>query len=89
MIENICIKPITNLKEAKAFVKLLFSIDKVFHFEDDAKCIINIKTNMPLFTKQTAILVNKRLEEAYNIDFEEFTCPIDYAMYLENTKDIL
>ena len=75
---------IKNIKQAKLFIEYLNNYNLHFHLEDDAHDIINLNTDKKIFNYKEAVLVNKRINEIYSLNWikEGYTCPIDYLSNL-------
>ena len=76
-------KPITNIDEAKQFIKGLHDADLLFHFEDRPEEIIrDIDGSGRLFTDEEAADLCERVKELYSLDWSKVghECPIGYAL---------
>lgn len=51
---------------AEYFVKNLKASDRVYHFDDDARCIISGTTNKPLFEPEVALMCNEIRDYCYS-----------------------
>lgn len=72
---------ITNIEEAKAFIKTLGDRDLLFHFDDDPYDIIDGDGNRT-FSDEDAKLVDKRVSELFAQKWGEFEDPHGYALHL-------
>lgn len=79
-------KPITNLDEAKAWLKELYEAGKDFHLEDDPRdiCDMSSEGHERVFTDEEAEDVDKRRHELYSLDWSQVghKCPIGYLLEL-------
>jgi hypothetical protein len=58
---------LTNESEVVNFITDLYNNGEFFHLDDDAKDIINNKTNQRLFTDDEADKLNELMEQAFNV----------------------
>jgi len=81
------------IKSIDDFILLLADLyfdGKAYHCEDDALEVINGQTQELIFSKQEATELNKRMGEAYDLDWSGTnTCPCGIALAIEKilTKD--
>jgi hypothetical protein len=68
---------INTKSEAKSFINNLFNEDKLFHFDDDPREIIDI-TGTCIFTEEECLLIDKRIGEMFLTGFDCFS----YALKL-------
>ena len=62
--ESILLKEIVTVQDAKSFIDYLNNEDKLFHFDDDPRDIINIKGEC-IFTEEECLLIDERLNEMF------------------------
>ena len=79
--------PLTTETQAKAWIEELVVQDKMFHFDDDPRTIIDVKTSERTFTDEEADSLTKRVNELYNFDWGEYECPIGYALHIMEDVD--
>jgi hypothetical protein len=60
---------INTKSEAKSFINNLFNEDKLFHFDDDPREIIDI-TGTSIFTEKECLLLDERLNEMFLTGFD-------------------
>ena len=71
--------PITNAKQADAYVTALHAEGKLYHFEDSPEDILKGNTDQPLFTAQECKQARARAREMFALpDY----CPFKIALRL-------
>ena len=68
---------IVTVEDAKSFINNLFNEDKLFHFDNDQREIINI-TGEFIFTEEECNLIDDRLTEMFSLNFDCYS----YALKL-------
>jgi hypothetical protein len=58
----------------------LHGVGKLFHPEDSAHDIVDVRTGEPLFTAEEAKALDCRMAEAYQLDWGAFECPCGYIL---------
>lgn len=74
-------KPITDRAEGEAFIALLHANSLMFHFEDDVHDIIwGELAEAPTYSQ--LCLLDQRRDELYELEWDEYECPIGYALHI-------
>jgi hypothetical protein len=58
---------LTDEYQVNNFIEELYTHGEFYHLDDDAKDIINNKTNQRLFTDDEADKLNELMEQAFNV----------------------
>lgn len=69
--------PITNGEEAKKFICDLYFDGKLFHLDEPASNIINLKTGEDFFTPEECKLLDERVDECFKymtVDPHQLCC---------------
>lgn len=70
-------KPITNLTEAKSFIRSLSADGLMFHFDE---CALECLWRNGLVSKSRANQINKRVDECCALDWQDHECAIGYCL---------
>ena len=71
--------PITNNEQAKKYICDLYFDGKLYHLDESASIIINIKTGKDFFTPEECELLDKRRDEVFQhmeIDPHQLCCAL-------------
>ena len=60
---------IVTIQDAKSFINQLNNENKLFHFDNDPREIINLEGNS-LFTEEECLLIDKRINEMFATGFD-------------------
>ena len=74
--------PLTTEGQARSWIDELITQDKMFHFDDDPKTVIDVKTSERTFSDEEADSLSQRVSELYNFEWEKYECPIGYALHV-------
>lgn len=83
MIRPAIAVPIADFESAKAWIRGISDAGLMFHFEDSAETIFDIRTMERTFSDDEAPIVRERVAALYGFDWGEFDCPIGYALAIE------
>ena len=63
---------IKSYQDAQRFITELYFDDKLYHLDDSAKNIINLRTNERAFTDEECELLDKRVDEVFEYIADPF-----------------
>lgn len=84
---SIFLRPLGNLEEAKELFRYLKCHDLLFHPEDDPEEISHTETRLPLFTADESRELRHRMDEAYELDWQEHDCPCGFCLALDEEDE--
>lgn len=64
--------PIRTANEARKWIGMLHRNGLSFHFDDDPKTVIDVKTDERLFHDDDLVLIRARVAELFDFDFDPF-----------------
>lgn len=92
---DILLKPIKNLKDARAYIRHLADSGNSYHLDDDAFTVHHLPSDkfcesIRSFTDIEASALNRRVSEIHSIkDWGRFGCPHGYHSYYLKLKKMV
>jgi len=82
-MNTILSKKITCGDDVVTFIKCLESNNKLFHFEDDPRDVLN-ESLQCIFTEEECVLIDERVEEICELELLEFSFDYILVKYYNN-----